>query len=458
MRLSCEHLHQPDGWLSPGILTIDDAGTIITVEAGAPTEDDVRISGYTLPGMANVHSHAFQRALAGFVQLADDREDSFWTWRTGMYRLALSLTPDELRAIAAQLYVEMLEAGYTAVGEFQYLHHQPGGEPYHNPAELSDALIDAARTAGMPLTLLPVAYFTGGFDRPALLEQRRFVHRDPQAFLTTWEAARASLRSHRFGVIGVAPHSLRAVPEAALAELLSAIETTEPEAPKHIHIAEQPQEVQDCQRYHGKRPIQWLAGRFGLGPAWCLVHATHATDDELAAIADSNAVVGLCPTTEADLGDGVFRAEAFRRLAGRWAIGSDSHATVSVSRELALLEWGQRLVLGRRNVLWGAERQVGRSLYDTASATGADAIAQNTGALAPGRRADLVVLDADHPRLIGHDPATAVDAWVFSGADDVIRDVWVGGTQLVANGRHSRQEAVRRDFVAAMSSLRARWR
>lgn len=451
-KLVCANLHQPDGWLSPGTLTLDDDGFITDVQPGSVDGPATHIAGFTLPGMSNLHSHAFQRALAGFTQTGEpDHRDSFWTWRDRMYRLALLVTPEQLQAIAAQLYVEMMEAGFTAVGEFHYLHHAPDGAPYGD-AEMGGAIAEAARRVGIALTLLPTAYMGGGFGRVAESHQRRFVHRSADDFLVTWESSRAIVREAPYGVLGVAPHSLRAVPAEALQAIVVHVHRTNPAAPVHIHIAEQPQEVEECLVARGARPVEWLLDHLPVDDRWCLVHATHVTDEELKRMAACT-VVGLCPTTEADLGDGTFDAERYLGHQGRWGIGSDSHTDVSVARELSLLEWGQRLRLGRRNVLLGPSRSVGRTLYDAAAGGGATALGQPIGALTPGRRADLTVLDAAHPRLVGHGPETAIDGWLFSGASDVVDQVWVAGRRIVDGGVHRSRAPVRRAFARALRQL-----
>ena len=453
--LKCEYLHQPTGWLSPGWLTVDHEGMIVAVDRDEPiSSPSAELSGFVLPGMTNTHSHAFQRALAGFVQMAGpDRSDSFWTWRTRMYQLALALHPEDLSAIAAMLFVEMLETGYTSVGEFHYVHHQPDGQPYADRTVMSAALVEAASSVGLAMTLLPVAYFTGGFDTPPGAHQRRFIHADADDFLVTWSALSPLVRGLPHGRLGLAPHSLRAVPPLALHRTVSGVRADSPDAPVHIHIAEQPQEVQDCLQHRNARPVEWLLAHHPVDRRWSLVHATHVDAREIAEMAKRAVVVSLCPSTEADLGDGIFDAEAFLAADGRFGIGTDSHAAVSVSRELALLEWGQRLRTGRRNVLCREVSSVGRTLYDRAARDGAAVVDQPAGALTPGHRADLVVLDPNHPRLAGHAPATAVDAWIFSGADDAIDEVWVAGQPRVRQGRHLGRTAIAAKFAQCMNRL-----
>ena len=353
--LICEHLHQRSagGWRSPGVLHVDN-GQIVAVSdslpEGAPQDQVERLSGLVVPGMPNLHSHAFQRALAGLTERADRRQqDSFWTWRDRMYRLALALSPQALERIAAQLYVEMLEAGMTAVGEFHYLHHGPDGAPYQAPEEMSLRIFEAAKTANIALTHLPVLYRHGGFGTPPSKEQRRFVHHSADDFLRLVQALRPKLWPR--ARLGIAPHSLRAVDPQALTEAVRGLHTDDPEAPVHIHIAEQTKEVEDCEAALGARPVQWLLEHQPVDGRWCLVHATHMHQAETLALARSGAVAGLCPSTEANLGDGIFAAPAFVSAKGAFGIGSDSHVTIDVAEELRLLEYGQRLRDQRRNVV-----------------------------------------------------------------------------------------------------------
>lgn len=462
-RLSVDHLHQSDGWRSPAFLEIDAQGFITRVEDRRPdswgSEPALHLSGFAIPGLCNVHSHAFQRALVGRTEANEPgREDSFWTWREEMYRLAQVFTPDALRAVAAQLYVEMLEAGLTSVGEFHYLHHRPDGGRYADPAEMSLAILQAAEQTGISLTMLPVLYLRGGFDRPASELQRPFLHRDVQDYLQLVERLRAERTRMSELRVGVAPHSLRAVPEAALLELAAGIAAIDPDAPVHLHIAEQNAEVEQCIAALGSRPIDWLIDHLPVDHRWCLVHATHADVGEREKIIASRAVVGLCPTTEANLGDGLFPARAFTGQGGRFGIGSDSQASVSAIEELRLLEYSQRLTEQRRNVLADPshplQRHVGRFLFDRALGGGAEALAQPVWAAMAGRRADLVVLDADHPRLTGHGPQTVLDAWILGGAEGAVRDVIAGGRHLVREGRHVDRAEIATRFRQAIAGLR----
>jgi formimidoylglutamate deiminase len=453
-KLRCERWMRGSGWDGPSIFELDEAGRIasITPARGDETVDET-IDGLVLPGMPNVHGHAFQRALAGFVEDGDPgAHDSFWTWRTRMYRLALQLAPEDVEAIAAQLYVEALEAGYTSMGEFHYVHHDPEGRPYADRAELAARILAAAAETGVGLCLLPVPYLAGGFDQPPRPEQRRFVHADPDDFLETWAAIRARLAPDQR--LGIAPHSLRAVPPEAWAPLLGGVRAVDPDAPIHVHAAEQTAEVEACLGRLGARPVRWLLDTIGVDARWCLVHATHLDGGEIEGLARSEAVVGLCPTTEANLGDGIFPAEAFLRAGGRVAIGSDSHVIVDPAEELRLIEMAQRLITRRRLVLAlgpaGTRVHVGAALWRAAARGGAQALGLPAGALEVGHRADLIVLDPSHPHLVAHGPDAAVDALVFAGPRGAIRDVMVAGRWRVRGGRHPAREAVASRYAACL--------
>ena len=399
--------------------------------------------GWELPGIANLHSHAFQRAMAGLAERQTDPADSFWTWRETMYRMAAGFDPELLRDVAAQLYVEMLEAGYTAVCEFHYLHHAPDGRPYDDAAAMSRALIDAARETGIRLTLLPVLYVTGGFDGRALAErQRRFGH-DVDAYLRLLDALRAqqddALR------IGCARHSLRAVPEGAMRDVLAALPG---DARIHIHIAEQTAEVDECIELRGAPPVRWLLDHAPVDARWTLVHATHLDDAEIAGIAGARATVAICTTTEANLGDGLFPLRAFMDAGGRFGIGSDSHVSTSPVEELRWLEYGQRLVTRRRNIAVGDSTSVGETLLAHALDSAADATAQ-------GVQADRVVLDARAPVLAGATVDDVVDRWIFAGNRPLVREVDVAGRTVVRDGLHVARDAIAARYDAAMRRLLA---
>jgi len=424
----------PEGWARDVRLTVDDAtGDLTAVEPGADPAGAERLDGPVLPGMPNLHSHAFQRAMAGLAEAAERDPGSFWSWRRIMYRFAEALTPDDLATIATQLQIEMLKAGYTAVAEFHYLHNAPDGRPYADPAALSRALLAAAGRSGIGMTLLPVLYQDGGFGGLAPGEgQRRFVLPTDRFLSLVADLTRVTAGDGQFRV-GVAPHSLRAVGPGALADLLAGID---PATPVHIHIAEQVGEVEECVAWSGARPVEWLLAHHALDRRWCLVHATHLTVRETDDLAASGAVVGLCPTTEANLGDGLFPLEAFQAGGGVWGIGSDSHISISPVEELRWLEYGRRLVTLRRNVAALPGQSTGAALWSRALGGGAAACGRRIGALKPGHRADLLVLDGDHPLTYGRSGDRLVDALVFAGNTNLVRHVMVGGRWRVRDGRH----------------------
>ncbi|CAN5261150.1 formimidoylglutamate deiminase [soil metagenome] len=454
--LFAPHALLPTGWAKDVLLTWDEAGMLTQVTPNAKPAGDVqRATGPILPGMPNLHSHAFQRACAGLSEYrgAEGQADSFWTWRDLMYRFALALTSEQLEDIATHLYIEMLQAGYTSVCEFHYVHRDPAGQPYADPAEMSMRLLAAAQRAGIGITLLPVLYQDAGFGgQPARADQRRFVNSVDQ-LLTIAERLRAPAKAQGARV-GVAPHSLRAVGPQALQELVTAWTAIDATAPIHIHIAEQAQEVRDCIAWSGQRPVQWLLNHAPVDARWCLVHATHMTADEAAAVAATGATVGLCPSTEANLGDGVFDAVAYTQSHGAWGIGSDSHASVSTAEELRLLEYTQRLTQQRRNVLTSAAHpQAADHLWLAALQGGARASGRAIGGLQVGQQADVVML-AGSGALAGLSPSQALASHVFaSHGRNAVCDVWVAGRRVLQGGEHALQAAACDRFVLARAEL-----
>ncbi|TLY53328.1 MAG: formimidoylglutamate deiminase [Gammaproteobacteria bacterium] len=449
MNYFADYAWLPHGWAGDARIDLA-AGTIATVQVDAARAQCEYLGRYVLPGMPNLHSHAFQRAMAGLAERQGSEEDSFWTWRETMYAFASRIGPDELQAIAAQLYVEMLRAGYTHVCEFHYLHHQPDGKPYADPAAMSFALIEAAREAGIGLTLLPTLYMTGGFDgRPLSERQRRFgfeVDGYLRLLQSVGKMENSTLR------IGVALHSLRAVPEQALRQVLAADETKARVV--HIHIAEQIGEVQDCLALRGARPVEWLLDHAPVDARWCLVHATHLTAGEVSRLAQSGAVAGLCPTTEANLGDGLFPLKTYIDAGGVLGIGSDSHISVSPVEELRWLEYGQRLVTRHRNVAVSASSaSVGENLWGDASFGGARAAGVAIGAIDDASRADLIALDAAAAQLAARDQDNVVDSFIFSGNTNLVRHVMVDGAWVVRDGRHRDEERIARRYSETVTRL-----
>lgn len=448
-RVAAARLWRADGWHADATLGVDAEGRLCE-SAGGPGES---IGQWVLPGMPNLHSHAFQRAMAGLAERKGKVDDSFWSWRETMYAFAAAIGPDELRAIAAQLYVEMLKAGYTHVCEFHYLHHQPDGTPYAQPEAMSLALIEAAREAGIGLTLLPVLYISGGFDGRALgARQRRFGHA-----VDGYLRLLGTLRKYESDDlrVGIALHSLRAVPEQAMRDVLASdIAKT---CPIHIHVAEQVGEVQDCLATRGARPVEWLFAHADVDTRWCLVHATHLTEAECAQLARSGAVAGLCPTTEANLGDGLFPLANYQDAGGTLGIGSDSHISISPVEELRWLEYGQRLQTRHRNIAARHEGDsVGETLWQAALRGGAQASGLAIGELREGARADLIVLDENSPLLAARDERSVLDSFLFAGNTPLVRDVMVGGQWQVRAFRHRDEERIAARYRTTVAALASR--
>ena len=444
-----DHAFLPSGFARDVRVEVED-GLVTAVQPGQPAGGAERLAGIALPGMPNLHSHAFQRGMAGLAERRGPANDTFWTWREVMYRFLGRLSPEDVEAIAAFAYAEMLEGGYTLVGEFHYLHHDPAGQPYSDIAELSGRIAAAASETGIGLTLLPCFYAQGGFGgRPPVEGQRRFIN-DLDSFARLLEGARRHLGRVPGARMGVAPHSLRAVtPEA-----LEAVADLVPEGPIHIHAAEQWLEVEDCVAWSGRRPVEWLLENAGLDERWCLIHATHMTADETARLAESGAAAGLCPLTEASLGDGTFEGPRFLRSGGAFGIGTDSNIQIDAAAELRQLEYSQRLAHRGRNLMTLDEGEsTGRRLFTSALAGGAQAMAQPMGAIAPGQRADFVVLDAGHPALAAAGPESWLDCWIFCAGQSLVKDVVAGGRHVVTNGRHHRREEIAACYRASLARV-----
>ncbi len=436
------------GWRSDVRLTFK-AGRIARVEVGVEAQNHDDRHAVIVPAVANLHSHAFQRGMAGLAEAQGPSADNFWSWRDAMYRLALSMTPEQVESVAAQVYVEMLEAGFSRVGEFHYLHHDIDGQPYDDIGEMAARIAAAAELSGIGLTLLPVFYahstFAGAAPNPS---QRRFIN-TPDSYHRLLEKCHQAVRTLDAAVVGVAPHSLRAVTP----EELAAVTAMAPQGPIHIHIAEQLKEVADCLAWSGQRPVQWLLDHAAVDHRWCLVHATHVEPGEVTGIAKSGAIAGLCPITEANLGDGIFDALGFVDQGGRFGIGTDSNVQVGVADELRLLEYSQRLLHKTRNVLGGAERSTGRMLLERALNGGAAALGADAADMAVGSPADLVSLDLHHPAMVGRKGDALIDAWVFNGGNGAVDCVWIGGRKVVEHGRHTRRDEVRQRFFNTMKEL-----
>lgn len=444
-----------NGWARDVRFLVDAKGDIAAVAADSPRGQAALLPGHVLPGMPNLHSHAFQRAMAGLTERSAPGDDDFWSWRETMYGFLAKLTPRDLEAIATQLYVELVKNGFTSIAEFHYVHADPKGAPYETVTEMSDRLIASASAAGIGVTMLPVVYRAGGFGGTALSDrQKRFALAEDR-FADLYERLARRHRNDPNVRVGLAPHSLRAVPPEHLTRTVDMARKLDASAPIHIHISEQPKEVADCVAWSKTTPIAWLAANAPVDEAWCLVHATHATPEEVATMARRGAVVGLCPTTEANLGDGIFPLPEFAAQGGRFGIGTDSNVCASPVEELRWLEYGLRLTRLKRNVAAkAAGGSTGAYLFDRAAEGGAQACGRKVGKLAVGWRADFVVLDPAHPSLLARDGEAIVDSWLFAGNANPVRDVVVGGDWIVRDGHHRHEDQARADFTKALGRLR----
>ena len=451
-----EQVMLADGWNDNVTIQIDDQGCIAAVRTGQKPGTAEQAGGPVIPGMSNVHSHAFQRAMAGLAERIGSPEDSFWTWREVMYSFLQRLDPDQVHAIAAQLYAEMLSNGYTSVGEFHYLHHAPGGRPYARSTEMAFALLRAAAETGIAITLLPSLYAYSGFgDAPLRGTQTRFAT-TPESLLGMLRDLRGTCAGNPEIRLGVAPHSLRAVNPAMLKDLLAGVDAFDRTAPIHIHVAQIIKEVNDCLTWSEKRPAQWLLDNMPVDARWCLVHCTNVSTPETEKLAASGAVVGLCPTTGANLGDGTFPFARYREKQGRFAIGGDIHVSQTPVEELRWLEYNQRLALRRRNIAASeSSPSVGTFLWREAASGGAQALGRKAGSIAPGRRADLVVLDGAHINLAGRRGDALLDSLVFCGSARMVRHAMVGGRWVVRDGHHLEEGAIAARYAKVRSALMA---
>ena len=447
MPLWFETVLLPQGWTDSVRLHIAQ-GRIAQVETSASPEADDERHAIGIPGLGNVHSHGFQRGMAGLAEVRGPQHDNFWTWREAMYRFVDRLNPEQIGAITALAYVEMLESGFTRVGEFHYLHHDISGAPYANLAETAEQIAAAAAATGIGLTLLPVFYAHSNFGgAPPAAGQRRFIN-TPEQFAELMKLSRKAVAALPDAQVGIAPHSLRAVTP----DELNAIVPLADGSPIHIHAAEQMKEVDDCRAWSGKRPLQWLLDNTEMDAAWCVIHATHLTPAEVSQLAKSGAVAGLCPVTEANLGDGIFRTQDYLSCGGRIAVGTDSNVQIDAAAELRSLEYAQRLISRTRNVLARAEGEsVGRQLFETTLAGGAQALGQAEVGLREGSPADLVSLDANDPHLVARKEDAILDSWIFANAE--MDCVWRAGRKVVEGGRHIARDSVAAAYAKAIESV-----
>lgn len=458
-KLYAENILIGSQWQSDKTLSINDVGVITSISEGKDPGAQ-SLSGPVIPGMPNCHSHAFQRAFSGYSEYRnfDEKgvaaEDSFWSWRDIMYRFVAKMSPEDFHVVAQFLYIEMLKAGYTSVAEFHYLHHQVGNLRYEDPAEMSHQVINAALSVGIAITHLPVLYTYAGFgEQPPSPAQGRFIHQTDE-YIKLLDQLNKTYSGQKNFKLGIAPHSLRAVSEQQLDEVVSFIRNMDGKAPIHVHIAEQTKEVDDSLNFYSKRPVEWLLDNYQMDQHWCLIHATHLSDSELMRLANSGAIAGICPTTEGNLGDGIFPTKDFIELDGKLAIGSDSHIAVNIADELRLLEYAQRLTTHERAVLVNKDcPSVGQYLYSKAALDGSKALSQNVGELIVGKRADLVVLDPEHPSLFSKRDSQILDAAIFSCNQLPVKDVYVAGKRVIANGEHPLQTQVNQEYKKVLQKL-----
>ena len=453
-KIHAQNILLATGWATDKTLTITD-GEIKAIESGY-IEGAEKVAGTIIPGMINCHSHAFQRAFAGFSEQGSEGQDSFWTWRKIMYKFLAQLTTENAEVIASQLYIEMLKMGYTRVAEFHYLHHDINGDNHDSLSAMAKALFNAAKTSGIGLTMLPVLYQFSGFGSQAPNDgQKRFINSTKQFNELVSDCFKLSEQYDNSNV-GIAPHSLRAVDKTSLQQAVSHVRNLDAKAPIHIHIAEQQKEVDDCLAHFGKRPVQWLLDNMELDANWCLIHATHIDKNERQGIINRQAIAGICPTTEANLGDGIFPTTEFLAQNGTFAIGSDSHISVNPIEELRWLEYAQRLIKQQRAILASnQELSVGANLWKKAALGGAQSTNSNTGELAVGKQADLVVLDDNQTRLFAHSKQHLLDSVIFASQKNPVKDVMVNGHWVILAGQHNSEVIVENAFANILNQLSA---
>ena len=414
----------PDGWQRDVRIRFSD-GIIEDVSHKSIAQAQDIVVDALLPAMPNLHSHTFQRAMAGMTEQRGQSVDSFWTWRDLMYRFVQHLMPEDIEAISAFAFMEMQEQGFASCAEFHYLHHTAGGRPYAKVSELAERIMSAASTTGMGLTLLPVLYSYAGLEHKLLGENQMRFRNSMTEYLKLRESTEMALRQNMpaDARIGVAPHSLRAVASEDLTELPRLF----PDVPFHIHIAEQTKEVDDVVAETGQRPVEWLLNNCQVNRNWCLIHATHMSLAETSRMATSGAVAGLCPITEANLGDGIFEGKAFISAKGAFGIGTDSNIRISCKDELQSLEYSHRLRERERNVLAMGQGSTGLSLYTRALAGGAQALGRNCGTIVKGQLADLVAINSRDTQLMALKPDQLIDGWIFATSHNMVTDLWSAG-------------------------------
>ncbi len=452
MKLFAEKALLDTGWASDQLLTIEN-GVVIQITQGIADDAD-KVVSTIIPGMVNCHSHAFQRAFAGFSEQGSEGKDSFWTWRNIMYQFLEQLSVEDAQLIATQLYIEMLKSGYTRVAEFHYLHHDNQGAPHTELEAMANAIFQASKASGIGLTMLPVLYQFSGFgEQTPNHGQRRFINSTAQFNELVSACAELAKRTPNTNV-GIAPHSLRAVNKQGLIDAVNHVRSLDDKAPIHIHIAEQQKEVEDCLAHYQKRPVQWLLDNVNIDKHWCLIHATHIDESELNGMVETGAIAGICPTTEANLGDGIFPTTEFMAKQGTIAIGSDSHISVNPVEELRLLEYAQRLIKQQRAILATTKTpSVGLNLWQKVAKGGAQSTSSNTGELAVGKQADILVLDQDKLNCFATGEKYSLDSLIFASQNNCIKDVMVNGQWVIENHQHPLEQDTQNRFSDLLAKL-----
>ena len=451
-------LYTHNGWIMPAYVSLSDSGKLISIATEpSPNFDYNRVRGYAIPGFVNAHSHAFQYAMAGLTENRSipGQRDNFWTWRQIMYDIALRITPDQMEHIACKLYAEMIRHGYTHVCEFHYLHHALDGSPYSNLAEMSERLISAAKRAGIGITLIPIFYHSGGFGTPALPEQRRFISNDTNAYLKLWHACESASNEYAQAKTAVGLHSLRAVPQEMILECL---QSTRHDLPVHIHISEQKKEVEDSVAYFGQRPVEWLTDKIPIGPNWHLIHATHINDSEIQALTSLKAQVVLCPSTEANLGDGIFPLKKYMKQNGNWCLGTDSHISLNVFEELRLLDYGQRLISHDRHSFSTGTQvdSAGVTLNKLFSAGRRSAGMDQQTFYSKGQGFDALVMDANQTLFSLTSPENLLDTIIYSSDPSMYLGTIIHGKWCVHRHEHINHSEIDENFQKAVKSLNIR--
>ncbi len=444
---------QNNGWIENSIISTDNNGIITSINE---CNKDENLSGFALPGFQNAHSHAFQYAMAGLAEYhpAGTSSDDFWSWRNAMYQLALNIGPDDLESIATMLYSEMIRHGYTHVAEFHYLHHDKNGKDYTNRSEMGSRLINAAKTSGINITLIPIFYQKGGFGKDPLLEQRRFISSDLGTYLKLYESSVESCKNYENASVGIGVHSMRGV---GTNEIIELSKFRNGDIPFHIHVAEQLKEIDDCIEYLGARPVEWLAEHIELSENYHLVHATHLIDNEIHKICKSKANVVLCPSTEGNLGDGIFQMKKFLDLNGNWSIGTDSHVGLNTMEEIRILDYGQRLISHERNTFSNdLNGDSGFNAIKSSIINGRKAMGNNSSDFFKvGEPLNALVINDTHPLIATSSLDHLTNTIVYSSDSNMNKGTIVNGSWIVKDGVHFNNK-ISENFIKTLNKLNYR--